>query len=57
MIQYIIVFAIVAIAGIYVVRRLISQARGRGGCSGDCHCALKDQHKKAKSLTGATGHE
>lgn len=55
MIQYIIVFAIVAIAGIYVVRKLVSQAKGKG-CD-NCECTCKGKKEKAASLTGAGGHE
>ena len=55
MIQYIIVFAIVAIAGIYVVRKLIGQAKGKG-CD-NCECTCKVKEEKAESLTRAGRHE
>lgn len=45
MLQYIIVFAAVAIAGLFVVGKLIGQAKGKS-CGGECHCACDEEHEK-----------
>ena len=45
-IQTIVVLGIVAIALVYVLRRVIKTARGNGdcgcGCGKDCHCKKKN---------------
>lgn len=45
-IQTIVVLGIIAVALIYVLRRVINTTRGHGncGCGKDCHC--KDKHIK-----------
>lgn len=46
-IQTIVVLAIVAVALIYVLRRIIKTTRGRGDCGCSCSCG-KDCHCKYK---------
>lgn len=51
MLEYIIVFAIVGVAGFYVVRTLWKESKG-GGCVG-CNCATKG--KKGNDLVQIKG--
>ena len=47
-IQTIIALAIVALALIYVLRRVIKTTRGKGDCG--CGCGKDCQHKKTKKF-------
>ncbi len=55
-IQTIVVLAIVAVALVYVLRRVIKMTRGKGDCG--CGCGSNCQHKSGKCHdTGATRHQ
>ena len=48
LIETIVVLAIVALALIYVLRRVIKTSRGKGDCG--CGCGKDCQHKKPKKF-------
>ena len=48
LIETIVVLAIVALALIYVLRRVIKTSRGKGDCG--CGCGKDCQHKKSKKF-------
>ena len=48
LIQTIVVLGIVAVALVYVLRRVIKMTRGKGGDCG-CRCGNNCQHKNGKS--------
>ena len=48
LIETIVVLAIVALALIYVLRRVIKTSRGKGDCG--CGCGKDCQHKKSKNF-------